>query len=79
MSNCSRIVLFYIQAIVIYKDNGSTIYAFFDNLFVNVDLDDYEDEFIETKYLLSRIHLKEIPETDKEFTLFSDYYYRLSL
>lgn len=79
ISNCSRIVLLYIQAIAIYKDNGDAIYSFFDNLFINVDLDDYEDEFIGTKYLLSRIHLKKIPETDKKMTLFDEFYYLLDL
>lgn len=79
ISNCSRIILFYIQAIAIYKDDGHAIYSFFDNLFVNVDIDDYDDEFIGTKYLLSRIHLQKIPETDKQFTLFGEHYFLLDL
>lgn len=77
ISNCSRIVLFYIQAIAIYKDDGNEIYSFFDSLFNNVEIDDYEDEFIRTNYLLSRIHLKRIPESDKQFTLFEECYYLL--
>lgn len=78
ISSCSRIVLFYIQAIAIYKDDGKAIYSFFDNLFLNVDIDEYDDEFIGTKYLLSRIHLKKIPETDKLLTLFDEYYFLLN-
>jgi hypothetical protein len=77
ISNCSRMVLFYIQAIAIYKDEGKVICSFFHNLFHNIDIDDYYDEFKGISYIISRIHLQEIPETDKYFTLFNKYYYEI--
>jgi len=73
----SKIVLLYIQALLIYFTENKKIFFYSDSYFNNVDTDEIsEDIFIH--YLLSRIHLEEIPEQDKCFTLFDEYYYNLN-
>jgi hypothetical protein len=74
----SKIVLLNIQALLIYFIENKKINFYSDSYFNNIDSDELsEDLFIH--YLLSRIHLEEIPEQDKWFTLFDEYYYDLNL
>lgn len=74
----SRIVLFYLQSAIIYHVRDNFVYSFFDNLFQNVDLDDYGDDILPADYILSRIHLKKIPETDKYITLWNKQYFLMN-
>lgn len=77
MEISSRVVLCYMQAITSYSCEKELVYSFFDNLFENVEMEDYGDDLFLADYILSRIHLKNIPETDMNMTIFGEYYYDL--
>ncbi|MFD2434321.1 hypothetical protein ACFSO9_12705 [Mesonia maritima] len=59
--NCStRIVLFHIQSLILISDKGSTVYSFLNNMFTNIDLDDYGDDLFPVEFILENLHMKEI-------------------
>lgn len=74
----SRIVLFYLQSAIIYHVRGNIVYSFFNNLFENIDYDDYGDDNLPADYILSRIHLKKLPLQDKMLTLWGMKYFEMS-
>lgn len=73
----SRVVLCYIQSITSHNCGKQLVYSFFDNLFENIEMEDYDDDLFFADYILSRIHLKNIPVNDMHMTLFGEYYYML--
>src|SRR5690606_11160720 len=73
----SRTVLFYLQSAIIYHVKDNIVYSFLNNLFENIDYDDYGDDLLPADYILSRIHLKTLPHNDKLFTLFGKRYFEL--
>jgi hypothetical protein len=77
INTCSRLVLFFIQAIIMFNHKDKYIYSFFDSLFENINYESYGDDILPLDYILSRIHLKKVPETDMNMTLFGSLYYEL--
>ena len=80
LETCSRIVLLHIQALLILSENtikkGYCLpMCFFEN---TCEIDDF-DLLASEGYSLSRLHLKNIPETDKNMILFGNYYFELKL
>lgn len=72
----SKIILLHMQSLLIHSIPNNLIHFYFDAYFDNVDIDELPEK-ISSSYLLSRIHLKGIPETDKLYTLFNKYYFNL--
>ncbi|CAM1341666.1 hypothetical protein [Tenacibaculum aestuarii] len=77
INTCSRLVLFFIQAIISYHSEERYVYSFFDNLFENINYENYGDDIFKLDYIMSRIHLKKIPLTDMRITLFDKPYFEL--
>ncbi len=57
----TRLVLFYIQSLVSITNKGARVYSYLNNLFTNVDFDDYEDDLFPADFILNRVHLKYLP------------------
>ncbi|TDN87064.1 hypothetical protein DET49_11418 [Salegentibacter sp. 24] len=75
----SRIILCYIQGLILLNEKGGVVYSFIDNLFNNPKWEELDDDYLNSSYILSRLHLKKVPEDDFGLTLFYDYYYNLPI
>lgn len=60
----TRIVLCHIQSIMFNLSKGAIVYSFLDNLFTNIEMDDYGDDLFPADFILSRLHLKCINKED---------------
>ena len=54
----------HIQTLTLIFSKGEVVYSYLDNLFQNIDIDDYGDDLFPSDFILSRIHLKEINKLD---------------
>lgn len=74
---CSRIVLFHIQSLLVFIKTSETGLCLPNSFFENTyEVDDF-DIITSNNYILSRLHLRNIPEADKLFTLFGKRYFEL--
>jgi hypothetical protein len=64
IKSSTRIVLCFIQSLIIITTKGETVYSYLNNLFTNIELDDYGDDLFPSEFILKRIHLKNIDKTE---------------
>lgn len=60
----TRIVLCHIQSLILISNKGENVYSYLNNLFNNIEMNDYGDDLFPVEFILSRIHLKQISKTD---------------
>jgi hypothetical protein len=64
IKSSTRIVLCFIQSLIIITNKGETVYSYLNKLFTNIEFDDYGDDLFSVDFILSKIHLKEISKDD---------------
>lgn len=60
----TRIVLFHIQCLIFKLSKETIINSYLDNIFTNIEIDEYGDGLLPADFILSRIHLKHIDKED---------------
>lgn len=61
ISVSSRVVLCNIQSLILDINRNELVYSYLDNLFQNIEIEDYGDDLFPTELILSHLHLKELP------------------
>jgi|GEM_PF-5534943 len=64
ISISTRVVICHIQSLILIFSKGETVYSFLDNLFQNIDIEDYGYDLFTSDFILRRLHLKEISKLD---------------
>ncbi|WP_036156544.1 hypothetical protein [Maribacter forsetii] len=65
----TRIILCYIQNLILISNRGEFVYSYLNNLFLNVELDDYGDDMFPSEFILRKLHLKELFKNDLSITV----------